>query len=114
MGAHTYTEGGFLEIIIDLVNPCDDPVSLTDPGQIDPANYYYTGSTPAVQFVLTPFVVDPSICTVTYACLSNTGTRTDLCSASEATFDPTSGHYELASTDLGASGFLPGTYVITI
>ena len=31
-GTHTYQEGGSLEIQIDIGDPCDNPVSLTDPG----------------------------------------------------------------------------------
>ena len=68
---------------IDLQDPCDPPASLTDPGQTDPSNYEFTGSTPALTFTPNAFTVSPPDCIITYSCISNTGSRTDLCTVNQ-------------------------------
>jgi len=75
------------------------------------------------------FGVDPIDCQpkISYACVSNTGPRIDLCvidqnaSASKATFDSVTGDYTLTSTELDVlpleavtPGIAPGTYVFTL
>ena len=108
-----------------LQHPCYDPISLTDPGNASTISYQYT-DTP-VTYSMIPFVVDPSQCSVTYACLSNTGSRTDLCTvdqnggASKMTFDTATGNFNFRSVELdspqlalASPGFEAGDYVITI
>lgn len=74
--SHTYQKGGQLEISIDIADPCVDPVSLIDPGQTNPSDYAFSGT---ASFTMNSFLVDPAVCPITYACVSNTGPRTDLC-----------------------------------
>ena len=73
------------------------------------------------------FVVDPVDCIITYSCVSNTGSRTDLCSVNQnggltlASFDSDKGDFSFKTTELDVQpldavnpGFAPGTYVVTI
>ena len=68
-----------------IVNPCLTPVSVTATAQVNPSAYSYTGASPKLQFVATPFSVNPSVCPVTYSCSMQSGPRTDLCTISDGT-----------------------------
>lgn len=63
-----------------------------------------------------PYVIDPSICPVTYSCQILTGPRTDLCSVdfgdTDGIFDPIDGSYSFDSIDM--ANFPPGTYQMEI
>lgn len=90
---------------IAFVDPCPTPESVVGATQTDPDIYYYTGSSPKASFTLTPFVVDPPICTdVTYTCAmisQPNGNTFDLCNyndgAAIGTFDSLTGNYEFSS-----------------
>lgn len=112
--------------MISVADPCDNPASLTDPGQTNPADYAFTGTS---TFTMNGFNVVPSVCVpaISYSCVSNTGSRTDLCtidqngSATKATFDGSTGVYTLTSSEFDQlpldaidPGIAPGTYVFTL
>ena len=88
---------------IDIIDPCLDHASLTPQSQTNPNTYYYTGDSPAAQFTLNPFEIEPEdfcTATVTYSCEVVSGPRTDLCTIDEAgpdlvkgVFDPVTGGY---------------------
>jgi len=104
-----YTLKSTTDFSVELINPCDDPVSLTPAAQTNPADYLYTGTD--VTFTLTPFTVDPSICDVVYTCIS---IPMDLCSIgnTHATFDSVTGGWVFNTVDLPA--YPAGTYSFTI
>ena len=69
-----------------------------------------------MQFLLTPFVVQPPICTVEYSCKVIAGSRLDLCQISDGSthgiFDPITGSYQFYSTDM--VNYKPGEYTFEI
>ena len=69
-----------------------------------------------MQFTLTPFVVDPEVCTFVYSCAMTAGPRTDLCSINDGdthgVFNPTTGNYEFYSIDL--ANYPAGEYTFEI
>ena len=69
--------------IIEFINPCPDPESVSSVLQQDPDEYTYTAQTPSMQFNLEPFEVEPSVCTITYSCKVIAGDRNDLCSITD-------------------------------
>ena len=116
---------GTLAILVNLQDPCDDPDSLVDPGgQQAEVVHEYTGSANPGVFTMVPFVVTPSDCIITYACVSNTGSRSDLCivdqngSQSKTEFDASKGEFKFYSTELDVDGtnggFQPGAYIVTL
>ena len=127
---HTYSVAGTQTCDVLISSPCTSPVSLTAPAsQTNPADYHFkgafAGAVDSVTFTLNQFTIDPSICSITYSCDSNTGPRTDLCSLQIGTstvtsFDTTTGVYSLTSTDYdplqtgNPLGIQPGVYVFTI
>lgn len=54
--------------IIEIFDPCARPASLTDPGQIESREYFYTKGGPP--FRVDSFIVDPPVCDVSYECIS--------------------------------------------
>ena len=50
---------------IITVYDCLNPQSFTVPDQVDPPIYYYEDT---LKVDLKPFVIEPSICTITYSC----------------------------------------------
>ena len=91
-------------IQFEVRDSCPNPFSVVAPEQSDPADYYYTGSSPMLSFSLVPFEVDPSVCAVTYSCRVASGERTDLCviqdGTTTATFNTETGAYTFSSTDI--------------
>ena len=89
---------------IEFIDPCPDPESVTSVIQANPADYLYTFKAPKMQLTLSPFVVEPPICTFQYSCTMTSGSRTDLCSRSDGSthglFDPITGNYEFYSIDM--------------
>ena len=67
-------------------DPCKDPESLSSSSQTDPPAYKYSGDSPAINFVINPFVVEPPICTIKYDCSVLSGPVNTLCNA--VTGDP--------------------------
>ena len=69
-----------------------------------------------MQFTLSPFVVEPPVCTFVYSCAMTSGLRTDLCSLSDVSthgvFDPITGNFEFYSIDM--ANYLPGAYTFEI
>ena len=61
---------------IEIIDPCLEPDSITAPAQQDPEEYFYT--TGSTQVKVTPFVVVPSICPVTYECVEINGPDPDV------------------------------------
>ena len=86
---------------IEIIDPCLDHATLTPQSQTNPSTYYYTGDSPAAQFTLNPFEIEPEgFCTATYSCKVVSGPRTDLCTIDETgpeiakgVFDPVTGEY---------------------
>ena len=81
------------------------------------ANYEYTGNTPAIEFTMNPFTVQPAACAVTYSCALLAGSpRTDICSITDGstvgTFDPTTGNFQFQS--INPSGYPIGIYQFEI
>ena len=66
-------------ISFEIRDSCPNPFSVIAPEQNNPPDYYYTGDSPILSFSLTPFVVDPAVCAVTYSCQVIDGDRTDIC-----------------------------------
>lgn len=105
--------------IIEFLDPCPSPESVTAPAQTNPADYYYTASSPKMAFVASGYTVEPSICTIVYSCVltsSPIGTDTDLCALTDGNtsgvFDPITGNYDFSSIDM--ANYLPGDYTFTI
>ena len=79
---------------------------MTNPGQTDPVDYYYTGSSPSLTFTLDPFLVDPSACAgnIVYTCSVTSGSRTDLCHVNdgltEGIFNGVTGSYSFSTVDV--------------
>ena len=69
----------------EIFDACPDPLSVMNPGQSSPNDYYYTSNTPSLSFTLTPFIVNPTACTsnIVYSCSVISGSRTDLCSITD-------------------------------
>ena len=71
-----------------------------------------------MQFTLTPFIVEPPVCTFTYSCVmtSGPGGVPDLCALtdgdSHGVFDPITGNYEFYSIDMAT--YIPGSYTFEI
>ena len=69
-----------------------------------------------MQFTLTPFVVEPPVCTFSYSCAMAAGERTDLCAISDGdthgVFDPITGNYDFYSIDM--ANYKPGQYTFEI
>ena len=69
-----------------------------------------------MQFTLTPFVVEPSICTFTYSCVVTAGERTDLCAINDgdtqSAFNAVTGNFEFYSIDM--ANYKPGQYIFEI
>ena len=67
-------------------------------------------------FNLTPFEVDPNVCSPSYSCSVISGERTDLCSVQDgltaAEFNTVTGAYTFQSTDI--ANYTPGAYVFEI
>ena len=91
------------------------------PAQTAPDPYYYTRDAPELVFETVPFVTSPSHCAAnnTYSCAITTGSRTDLCSVTEANavggstvaaFDAILGRFTFDSIDI--VNFEPGTYTM--
>jgi hypothetical protein len=98
---------------IEIIDPCLNPFSLTPTAQTDPADYpYSSASYPTVEVTLAQYVVDPSVCPITYSC-SNTGPKTDMCSIDGVSnFDTTTGDYDFATIDKAT--YPSGSYTFTI
>ena len=80
--------------------------------QTNPADYLYTAQNPKMSFTLTPFIVEPPVCSFTYSCVMTAGPTVipDLCALtdgdSNGVFDPISGNYEFYSIDMAK--YIPG------
>ena len=107
--------GAPVQTEIEIKDPCIDPFSLVVPGQPQPSDYYYTADSPALELATIAFVVEPSVCDVTYSCSVSPGL--DICSVSdgfgtEGIFDSLTGRYSFVSTDIVM--YPPGTYTMQI
>ena len=52
----------FVEATIEIIDQCATLKGINVPEQVDPVDYYYTGSSPALTFNLNPFMTDPADC----------------------------------------------------
>ena len=107
--------GAPIQMEIEIKDPCIDPFSLVVPGQPQPSDYYYTADSPALELATIAFVVEPSVCDVTYSCSVSPGL--DICIVSdgfgtEGTFDSQTGRYSFVSTDIVT--YPPGTYSMQV
>ncbi len=101
----TYTQTGEYAFTATLIDSCLAPI-LNDPGQTDPADYYYTGTT---SFSMNAFAVAPSECPITYSCSMTAGPSEDLCTynssgSTSVTFDASTGDYSFQSTEIATFG----------
>ena len=48
--------------MIEFVDPCPDPESVTSVIQDNPESYLYTVQSPSMRFTLKPFMVEPPVC----------------------------------------------------
>ena len=100
------------------MDPCPSPESVNSVPQTNPADYLYTGQSPKMQFTLTPFIVEPPVCTFAYSCVMTAGPAgmPDLCALtdgdSHGVFDPITGNYEFYSIDM--ANYVPGQYTFEI
>ena len=85
-GVHAYSTAGSTTFDVYISSACSSPVSISVPAssQTNPPNYFFkgafAGASDSTTFTLNQFTVNPSLCTITYACVSNSGPRTDMCS----------------------------------
>ena len=67
-------------------------------------------------FTLTPFFVNPTVCTFKYSCSMTSGDRLDLCAISDGdtsgVFDEDVGSFEFYSIDM--TNYKPGSYTFEI
>ena len=70
---------------IEFLNPCPIPESVNSVTQTNPVDYLYTAQSPKMQFTLTPFLVEPPVCTFTYSCVMTDGPAgvPDLCALTD-------------------------------
>lgn len=66
---------------------------------------------------MNPFIVEPSLCKITYSCIMSSGAGPDICAfeddaSNQAIFSSETGDYEFQATDL--VGHPPGLYFLTI
>ena len=103
---------------IEFMDPCPSPESVNSVPQTNPADYLYTGQSPKMLFTLTPFIVEPPVCTFAYSCVMTAGPAgmPDLCALtdgdSHGVFDPITGNYEFYSIDM--ANYVPGQYTFEI
>jgi hypothetical protein len=102
---------------IEILDPCDNPFSLTQPVQPIVPDYYYSADQPLLTFDTAPFTVDPSVCLVTYSCATTvTPAGVDICDlvdgATEASFNIADGSYFLNTIDMVK--YPPGTYTLQL
>ena len=123
IGERTATILGYLEeyamvttssqesVIIEFIDPCIDPVSVSPGSLPSPLPYEYDGS--LLEYDLRDYLVNPSVCIkdIEYTCTMLAG-PVDLCSDPAATFDPLTGDFTFSSTDLDLHP--PGTYTFEI
>ena len=99
--------------MIEIIDPCLDPFSLTVQSQTSPDAYFYTGASPRLEFTPFPASVDPPICPIFYSCLT---TPQNLCQladgATSAQFTQSTGRYTFSSID--TANYPPGMYTLTI
>ena len=119
---HIVTPAPLFEQIL-IIDPCVDYFTFSVPTQTAPDPYYYTGDAPELIFETVPFVTSPSHCAANniYACTITAGSRTDLCSITEANaaggspvgaFDSSTGGFTFDSIDI--ANFQPGTFTMEI
>ena len=85
-----------------IVDPCAE-FALTNPVNMSASvNYNYTDT--AAHFNMTPFVVSPKECTVSYSCAVISGSAEDLCNYSDgttsSTFDGATGDFSFQSSNI--------------
>ena len=103
---------------IEFLDPCPIPESVNSVTQTNPVDYLYTAQSPKMQFTLTPFLVEPPVCTFTYSCVMTDGPAgvPNLCALtdgdSHGVFDQISGNYEFYSIDMAK--YKPGSYTFQI
>lgn len=104
--------------LIEFIDPCSNPVSVTATPQSGTKTYDYSrASAPPFTFKLRPFAVEPSACFFKYSCDVISGPRLDLCSApvndrTKINFDPMTGNYYFETSEMWA--YPPGDYVFEI
>ena len=110
-----YSTAGTLDFSVQLIDLCGTP-SISVPAQTDPSDYLYTLNSPAASFVMVPFVVNPSSCSIVYSCAVTSGPRSGLCSISDGstigTFASSTGDYSFESYDV--PNYPEGPYVFQI
>ena len=92
------------DFTIEIIDPCIDNAILTPQPQTDPADYYYTGMTPAASFTLNQFVITPPhFCVSDHSCAVISGPRLDLCDIADGLstgiFTSLTGDYQFVSYD---------------
>jgi len=106
----TYSVAGKLDFDVNLIDPCLDSATITVTAQANPADYAYTAASPLAFFSLNPFTILPSFCVPTYSCFVISGTP-DICSVTgttTATFNSSTGNYQLSTTEMDK--YVPGIY----
>lgn len=104
---------------LTILNPCLAPTSVSASQQASlRIEYSYIGASPAVEFQINPFAVEPPICDLLYACetILTPGQSADICSISDgnsdASFDQVSGAYKFQTAD--KVKYPPGSYQLKI
>lgn len=100
---------------VQFIDPCIANSLISSSIQTSPAAYLYDGTT--LTFKLTPFTVDPPICSITYSCaMAILSPRTDLCNiisgSTVGAFSSATGDYTFTSTD--TISFPEGSYTFSI
>ena len=103
-----------LETYITIFDPCYKPASLSDLGQTNPPEYFYTEG--GSEFKMRAFVLDPPVCPITYECVSATATvnSTSVKCNDPGTVDFDSKTGNLIFTTFDKEKYVPGIYMFTL
>ena len=89
----TYSVAATHDFTVVVIDPCLENATVAPNPQTNPPDYHYTASSPAADFTLTPFTIDPVFCIETFSCLTTVG-PTDICTiVGVSTFSTTTGAF---------------------
>ena len=95
-----------------LDDPCKSPFSLTATDQTNPDDYYYTAE--GVTFRVSPPIIDPVICPITYNCVSVDGPDADVRCDDKASVNFIASSGQLTFETLDIKKYSPGTYTFNL
>ena len=100
------------ETEIFMEDPCKRPFGLQALPQKNPENYYYTED--GTTFTVTPLIIDPSVCQITYSCISVDGPDSDVrCEDKNiVNFSRSTGTTVIRTLDV--KKYSPGTYTFNL